>query len=536
MKKTAYILLAALALASCSALDTQPQDNYGSGNYWKTTAQVEAYLPGLYNGIRDVVFNHTIRFGELGAGIYVVPFSTNGNNTADQPIINHVLSADVPGVASWGGYYTAIADCNLFLQEAGAADFLPEKEKAYLLAQVYGLRAMLYFDLYRIYGGVPLRLEPDVASGQGDVQKLYLARSGASATMEQILSDVELSLELFGSQDGFDPYGLGAKLYWNKAASQCLAAEILLWNTKVSVGDFSAVTDGSLLPRAKSLLEEVLAREDLRLLDNFADIFSADNKANEEIIFAVRYGIGEASNSNGAYLYHTSTGDIHNMFRRDGSAFGDPLSLGSGYNQTYQYIPEMYLQYEGASTLPALDAPVDTRAEATFLGIFSDTGSGLELQGTVCSKNVGSVSSGIRVMCGDYILYRLGWVYLTLAEIANYQGDASGFEKYVNAVRKRAYGTAWDDSKAVSYAGFKENELAILAEKDKEFVQEGQRWWDLHRMQTVRADESSHLLMQPEGNPLHNGSSVLSEAFRTLWPVSTTIMANDPEVKQNTGY
>lgn len=26
------------------------------------------------------------------------------------------------------------------------------------------------------------------------------------------------------------------------------------------------------------------------------------------------------------------------------------------------------------------------------------------------------------------------------------------------------------------------NELAILHEKDKEFIQEGQRWWDIRRM------------------------------------------------------
>ena len=534
MKKSAYIFALA-ALVSCSALDTSPEDYYASGNYWQTTAQVEAYLPGIYSRVRDVVFNHTIRFGELGSGIYREPVSVNGNNVADQPIIIHNLSADVPGVDSWGDYYSAIADCNLFIEKAGAADFLPEDERDYLLAQAYGLRAMLYFDLYRIWGGVPLRLEADVAGqGRSDVRELYLARSSASATMTQILADAEKSLELFGSQDGFDPYGLGSKIYWNKAAGQCLLAEILLWNTKVSVGDYAAVSDGSLLPRAKQLLEAVASRSDLALESVFSKIFDDSNKAGDEVIFAVHYGIGEATNALGSYLYHTSTGEIHNMQARGGEAFGDPLSLGSGHNQTYEYLPQMYLQYEGANTDAAYDTPLDTRADATFKGVFKDG----KLEGTVCCKNVGSLSSGLRVMSGDFVLYRLAWVYLTLAEIANWQDDAAGFELYVNKTRERAYAGAWNDARKVTDAGFKANELAILAEKDREFIQEGQRWWDLRRMQAVRGDESSHLLLLSEGNPLQDGSPVLGEAWRALWPLSTSIIAGDPLLAddQNQGY
>ena len=541
MKKTAYLLAALLAFASCNWLDTTPQDNYSSESYWKTASQAEAYLSGIYDDLRSVAFNHVIRFGELGSGIYRAPASTNTNEVADQPIINHTLSADVPGVEAWGGLYSAIADCNLFIDKVSWAGYLEEDEKSCLLAQVHGLRALLYFDLYRIYGGVPLRLEPDIADGsETDVRKMYLARSSASKTMEQIMQDVDLSLELFGSNDSFAVCNLGKRICWSKAASQCLAAEILLWNTKVSVGDYAARADGSLLPRARELLEEVASRNDIALEENFADIFDTSNKAGKEIIFALHYGIGEAVNGYGNFLYHTSTGQIHNMYRRDGSPFGDPLSLGSGYNQTYEYIPEMYLQYEGTSVSAGLDAPLDNRADASFIGIFDDSGAGLELKGTVCSKNPGEVSAGTRVLCGDIVLYRLAWVYLTLAEIANWQGDAAAFEENLNAVRARAYGSNWNGRHSVQSGSFKENELAILKEKDKEFILEGQRWWDLRRMQTVRGDESSHLLFQGEGNPVQNKGAVLGEAFRVLWPLSTDIRANDPELSsdemQNPGY
>lgn len=41
--------------------------------------------------------------------------------------------------------------------------------------------------------------------------------------------------------------------------------------------------------------------------------------------------------------------------------------------------------------------------------------------------------------------YRLPWVYLSLAEIANMESDHSGIEKYINLVRKRAYASNWDE-------------------------------------------------------------------------------------------
>lgn len=72
-------------------------------------------------------------------------------------------------------------------------------------------------------------------------------------------------------------------------------------------------------------------------------------------------------------------------------------------------------------------------------------------------------------------------VYLMLAEVENMQRRDVAY--YINKVRERAYGEAWDeDVCGYENADFTTNELAILHEKDKEFVQEGQRWWDLRRM------------------------------------------------------
>lgn len=47
MKRMKYIWLSFVALfflTSCDELDLAPEDYYGSGNYWKTEAQVEAAI------------------------------------------------------------------------------------------------------------------------------------------------------------------------------------------------------------------------------------------------------------------------------------------------------------------------------------------------------------------------------------------------------------------------------------------------------------------------------------------------------------
>lgn len=79
------------------------------------------------------------------------------------------------------------------------------------------------------------------------------------------------------------------------------------------------------------------------------------------------------------------------------------------------------------------------------------------------------------------------------------ESDHSGIEKYINLVRKRAYASNWDENKHGYKSGdFTQNELAILHEKDKEFVQEGQRWWDVLRMTLTKGGK--HLVFCKEAN------------------------------------
>lgn len=535
MKKIKSIILSSLLLVSsgtmvtsCSDwLELEPIDNYGSGSYWKTEAQATGYIDGIHKHLRDAAWQHTIVWGELRGGIYKDGVGSDGFTLSEGNIRLQNFDKNNTGVTGFGNTFGRITNLNLFIARITDATYLSEQKKNFYLAQVYGLRAFYYFDLYRIYGGVPLRLTVDVIDGELDPNKLYMKRSTPKEVMTQIKSDLDKSMEYFGNVNDFDPYGRGKKVYWSKAATECLMGEVYLWTSKVTTGDNMAnVAD---LTVAKEHLLNVVNNYGLKLLDNFADVFDAQNhKGNDEVIFAIRYAEGEASNNNAQYTYKMSSGQTSkSKYRADGTIWGDPMGLQDSGSQWYEYNLLLYKAFDEE----------DTRRDATFMASYNNNSDGLSLFGTYVCKNIGYLNAqGTRVYCGDYVFYRLPWVYLTLAEIANMESDNANVKKYINLVRERAYADNWDEGKYGYVPGdFTANELAILHEKDKEFVQEGQRWWDVCRMTLTKSGK--HLVFCKEAsldgqNPILNEA----EAYKILWPIEQTMLDKDPALEQTPGY
>ena len=261
----------------------------------------------------------------------------------------------------------------------------------------------------------------------------------------------------------------------------------------------------------------------------FADVHDARNKANVEIIFAIRYAEGEASNGLNQFVYNIGTGQTNlNSYLEDGSLFDDPLQIaGASTVQRYEYVPELFYSFDTE----------DSRRDATFLAAYrKDENDELSLRGTHVRKNIGYINSnGIRAWVGDMVFYRLPFVYLSLAEIANMEDDYAKVEEYINLVRERAYGENWGPQYEFTAGDFTTNELAILHEKDKEFVQEGQRWWDLRRMTLTKGGKPLVFTAEASlnGNPILNEAT---ESHKLLWPLDQALLDNDDALEQTPGY
>jgi hypothetical protein len=243
---------------------------------------------------------------------------------------------------------------------------------------------------------------------------------------------------------------------------------------------------------------------------------------------------------------------IGTAYDRDGNLWDNPDQISSTV-QRYQFSNALYYQFDAE----------DTRRDVTFNASYHDQAA-TQLRGTFVRKMLGNISAktSYRAYDADQPVFRLAEAYLALAEIANYEGDATNVEKYVNIIRERAYGANWDAATYGYKAGsFVENEVAILHEKDKEFVQEGHRWYDVRRMTTVKGGAATdHFVFQPQGHiaygltitadmkelsasswedaPALVVKSILGTdvAHRVLWPLSTSDLNNDPELEQTPGY
>lgn len=525
--KISVLVIASCMYSSCDSLDLKPLDNYGSTNYWTKPEHIVGYMDGLHKNLRDKSFQHTMTFGEVRGGTSLVGNAVDGTSIDSEALKTQALSQVSTGVNKFGELYGLLANINIFLQKTKEATYMTDTEKAFYLGQAYGLRAFHYFDLYRLYGTVPLRLDPNfVVNGNFNPEELYLGRASGTAVMTQIKSDLEESLKYFGDNNSFDPNNRGnKKSYWSKAATEMLLGEVYLWNAKVSVDDNTAnVAD---LAIAKKHLLNVVNNYGLGLQKKFSDVFSPSNKGNNEVIMVIRYLQGEETNSYNSFCYNYQTGQFKTIgfYDADGNALGDALNTGTTGMQRHEYKPELYLSYNSA----------DTRRDQTFLAAYNKTG---KLMGTVMRKIMGhfDTAKNSYVWDADAIIYRLPLAYLMLAEIANMEGDNMNVEYYINLVRERAYGEEWNKDKyGFKASDFTTNELAILHEKDKEFVGEGQRWWDVCRMTLSKGGK--HLVFCPEAS-YATTEPILAEkdAYKVYWPIEVEMINKDPKLEQTPGY
>ena len=521
LKTLFYAIAFVGALTSCSdTLDLAPEDYYASGNYWKTQAQFEGFMVGMHNSLRGD-YSNVFVLGEARGGTQ--KFGTSTMSTSlnySSPIKNNAFTKDQTGVGGWASYYGRILQVNLFIQkaEAATAAVLPDAAKNYLLGQAYGLRAYYYFQLYKTFGGVPIVTEPKPTT-TSDPTKLSTARSTPKQTLDFVKQDVDKSEQYFSS----DNFTLKSRrAMWSRAATLVLKGDVYLWSAKVAVGDQAPTDVSGDLTKAENALLAVKNSGKFGLLSKFEDVFSTSNKGNNEIIFAIRFADGEATNNAAEFLYQDAV-FLNQYIGYNGKVMKDTLNLkGTGGVFRNEYKFELFASYDNA----------DTRKRATFLDYYKVAKGDTTVRAVVLRKFVGSINTtNNRVYDCDIPVYRYADVLLLLAEIANKKGeDPSG---YINDIRKRAYGPTFP---VYTNGTFEENELAILKERDKEFVWEGKRWYDLRRMQNAAGKP---LAFAAAANYPATAPVLLeTETHKLLWPIDVNTLNADPLLKdqQNPGY
>jgi starch-binding outer membrane protein, SusD/RagB family len=177
MKKIIYTFVITTLLLGCEKdfLNRKPLDRISSEAVFNDPALLEAYLYQNYNYIPhgyeflsysrnpDTPDPGTEQVGYDDQGAYMIDcLSDVLTNKSGWPTSNSVIvpghmssSTDLPGLDTWERDYKAIRISNLIIENLKTSDFEQDITNRYS-GEARFIRAFMYFDLARRFGGVPL--------------------------------------------------------------------------------------------------------------------------------------------------------------------------------------------------------------------------------------------------------------------------------------------------------------------------------------------------------------------------------------------
>lgn len=255
------------------------------------------------------------------------------------------------------------------------------------------------------------------------------------------------------------------------------------------------------------------------LATNYRNLFLADNNvSNPEVILSINYdGISGQNYGGTTFIINSCINGSMNP-----TSFGVP-SGGWGGNRAVSTLPQQtFGDYSGNTDKRAMftGSKITNDDESTFTDGLAVT----KWKNITSTGAAGASSNGVFAST-DFPIFRLAEMYLTYAEavLRGGTGSTATALQYYNLVRTRAYGNANGNAAAIGLND-------ILNERGREFYFEAQRRTDLIRFGVFTSDSYKW----PWKGGLLAGRGV--DSYRTIYPIPSTDLLANPNLKQNTGY
>ena len=419
MKKILVLAsLATLLMTSCgdSFFDLEPASSVTIDKVYKTASDYNVAVIGCYAKLQSQVNFYTecceYRSDNLSLGA-----PTAG--TQDRYDIDHFTEKPSNGILSsyWANFNNNVYRCNLLLDQIDGANFAENLKKQYKGEAMF-IRALNYFNMYRIWGGVPATKHVVSAA-----EALKVARYSDEQMFDLIAGDLKEIVDNNYLPETYSSADMGRA---TSGAAKALLGKVYL--------TFHKWTE------AKDILSQLIGK--YQLVSPIAQVFDVDNKNNNEIIFAVHFN-KEIEGEGHSYWYNLT-------------------NASDDTNQTSSLL----------NTFPTGDARKDlityvqVEKNVRLMNKFYDTKS-------PTFKTVGN--DQILLRYADVLLMYAE----ALNEIQYDASEGSLALKYLNAVRQRAGISNLTVKQLPTQEKFRKG---ILVERQREFPYEGQRWFDLVRM------------------------------------------------------
>lgn len=502
MKKLSIIFLAAFSLfafTSCNDfLDMKPTNSTDTKGSITTVVDAQVAENGLVRAMlsSSLYGRNMFLYGDAKGGDLTVV--SNGRGYDGLYTFSHTANS-----GSYSGFWSTGFSCIAQINNVLANIDLIEKagtleDFSDIKAHMLSYRAMIYYDLVRIYGkdysdgnpatnlGVPLVTTSLESTDQP-------ARATVADIYKQIVSDLTTAEAMFEDKD----VQKGYMNYWANIALQARVA--------MSMQQYSS---------ALSLCEKIMT-------DSGRDLYSNEKWADSwATSFGSEYILEFFVNEKEADLGSSSLGmTLCREEDYDGDASGYFVASDYWLDRMREDSKDVrwgVMDYDELS--PSYDEDA-TLTEDRYGSCYKYLG-GLEMKGDK------GAASGTAV---NIKLIRLSEIYLIAAEAA-YRTNAKGKAViYLNAIRKRAPDLTPATEATISID-------MILDEKSKEFFGEGLRYFDMIRCnKTIKFND---IIKGGEGELPHpyRDSEINRSFFRCILPISVDEMIVNSNLVQNDGY
>ncbi|MBD0830546.1 RagB/SusD family nutrient uptake outer membrane protein [Aestuariibaculum sediminum] len=195
-KITCIVMIGALNVACSDYLDVTPEDKLLESQLYSTEAGIRNQLNGVYHKITSEPLyggRLTLNIMEVLGQRYTIPRS----DSYYTPFRTYdYADGDVRNVFEgiWSNAYIAILNLNDLITNIDKYDVLNENLSNQFKGEAYGLRAMIHFDLLRIFGPIYSENPDNIAI---PYYTKAMAQNGeilsASEVMALVLSDLEMA-------------------------------------------------------------------------------------------------------------------------------------------------------------------------------------------------------------------------------------------------------------------------------------------------------------------------------------------------------
>jgi hypothetical protein len=484
MKKIIVFIILVLSITSCKKfLDEVPKDQLTENNFYKSLEDAVSANNAIYSPIRDNLNdNYSVMLDIL---------SDNWEGRGSTMPMSAWQGLDATNITrvsnSWGYLYRGIRNANIAIQRTQEMTKIDQSAKDALVAEARFLRAYIYYTMVRLWGPVPLYLQPELKD---------MSRRSEDEIYTAIIEDLQAGETALPST----PSQFGHPTKWSAKA---LLAEVYLTRELFSLSRDKA---NEVIQSGQFALVEV------SVSDDFNKVFGPNASGTKEEIFYLKFnhvdGYGyphkllwdkDQFSPFGSYV---TFGLTTNLFLKN----WDNNDLRKKYDIFSQYIN----RFTGAlETLPA-STPI------------------------LCSKYRDPGATSVNGFGNDRPVLRFADVLLIYAEasvMADNSVSTTALE-CLNKIKRRAYGFPSGAVSTVDYpsTGWSVDSFrnTVIQERGYELFMEGKRFFDLKRLGTARLKE---LVLANKGKVVKD--------LHLLWPIPLQELNNNPSITQqdqNPGY